>query len=145
MVPWVDPEKQPEQAEGIVALFVVDSQGVWQGKAIPFQQGLQGQSIYFMNEAERAEFYRKLNQWSAILNDEDILWKKWEEEVHRRLHQYYANLFIPNTFFKRVVGRLGLLSFFKPQKRVRLYLENYLRCDAHREALIDALEKVATL
>ena len=135
MVPWADPEKRPEQSEGILAVLRLKNDGTCEPEAIPFIQSKGGGSISFRQGTEKERFMRKFQEWSAALADPARLKEEWKKEVSARKAQYLANLVMPNVLSLRVARRLGILRLFKPRKRTLLLLENYVRCEAHRELL----------
>ena len=141
MVPWADPEKRPEQSEGILAVLHLKDDGTCEPEVVPFIQSKGGRSIYFYKGTEKERFMERFQEWSAVLANPTRLKEEWRREVSTRKAEYLANLVMPNTFSLRVARRLGILHWFKPYKRTRLLLGNYIRCEAHRELLEDILEK----
>jgi len=123
-----------------ITSWIMDD-GTCEPKVVPFIQSKGGRSISLYKGAERERFMKRFQEWSAALADPARLKKEWEKEISMRKAQYLASLVAPNTFSLRVARRLGILHWFKPRKRTRLLLENYVRCEAHREMMIDILSK----
>lgn len=90
---------------------------------------------------ERERFLERLAVWSAGLSDEALLEEEWAKVGEARKRDYLSSLTVPHRLLARVAGRLGLLERLVPSRRARMILENYLRCDAHREALLSILER----
>jgi len=141
VVPWADPEKRPEQSEGILAVLHLKDDGTCEPEVVPFIQSKGGRSISLYKGTEKERFMERFQEWSAALADPARLKREWEKEVSMRKAQYLANLVMPNTFSLKVARRLGILHWFKPRKRTRLVIENYIKCEAHREMMIDVLSE----
>ena len=64
----------------------------------------------------------------------------WEREIVNRRMFYFDNLFFPWELLSRISRRLRLLNGAPPTKLKKAIAMNLIRCDAHREMILEALK-----
>src|SRR5690606_29717383 len=87
----------------------------------------------------------KLRQYSEALLSVERIESEWERFCARnRTHYLFFALCLPYLAF-RIARRLGIdravTRYAKFKRHNMLKRENMIRCEAHREALLDILEK----
>ena len=90
---------------------------------------------------EKAQALRDMDKYGSLLTDEVALSVAWDAVIKKMSIDYFGNLLTPSFTLRRIIRRLRLMRFFHPRMRTTLYWENLLRCDTHRELLIDILER----
>ena len=108
---------------------------------IPFYQGRsENPDLKLFNMEEKNDFDVKVQELNKIItNDElfDISWKKYINEAQTR---YKALLFTQNKYIRELEARSLIPKVFKHNKEHQLVLLNLLRCETHREIMIDVLK-----
>lgn len=130
--------------EGILIILNICEDGGCTFEAHPFEQCQAGPSVRMLKAEEKTAFLTRLNDYSVVLHDEDLLQSEWDQTLEAREQEYFGPLTIGTDAVLRTVRRLGILRFFMPSRKRRLLLENFLRCDAHREVVLDILERLRT-
>jgi len=99
------------------------------------------EGVFSMNNSEADRFNKRISMYNQILTDDKEYEKSWQKVLEERKF-YYSNII--SRFNNRYIKKLRKLKII-PQpsytSKKALQLLNVLRCDAHRETLIDILEK----
>lgn len=138
---WYVPIKLGNWYEGILVEFIIDDHDKCTFDIIPFEQCKTEPGIKLLEGDDKSAFMKKLSQWSVTIADETMLKHEWHSEIERRKFDYFGLLRLPFPYLFRLARKLRLLKFVKPSKNYMLQLENYLRCETHREILTDILER----
>jgi hypothetical protein len=80
-----------------------------------------------------------METYSLALADERMLAQEWAGALRTMKADYFSKLLIPSPLLRRAIRRLGLMGRVYPKGWSAQYWENVLRCDTHREALLDML------
>jgi len=133
-------KSRPGFFEGILVTLTIDDNDQCQFEIHPFEQ-CKGKSLVRMLEGtEKKLFMERLGQYSTVFEHPVMHRQIWAKILEQRKSSYFGQLVMPNYFLFRAFRKLRLLKHVKPSQRKKLLWENYLRCEAHREALIDILE-----
>jgi hypothetical protein len=126
--------------EGIMVRLQIDENNNCSHAALPLEQPRTEPGVRMLQGTRKDDYLVRLAEWSAVLSDEKTLSKMWSESLRTRNASYLGLLTGSNRFTMRIVRRLGLLRILGPNRAKRLILQNLMRCDAHREALLDLLD-----
>lgn len=138
---WFTPVKDEGWYEGILVELAIDKEDQCSSVIHPFEQCKAEPGIKMLGGTSRDRFMGRYNEWSKTIGDDSALQKEWLGTVERRKNDYFGLLTLPHPLLMRVARRLGLLNYLRPSKSKRRILENCLRCDAHREVLLDVFER----
>jgi hypothetical protein len=89
--------------------------------------------------AREADFLAAFRRRSEELEDHRLVREQWLDFCRRRARTYKAQLSVSNRVLLNILVRLGLADALLPAAR-RLLLQNLIRCQDHREALLTILE-----
>lgn len=106
-----------------------------------FAQCLQEPRLLALDGKSRESFLNRVAAYSSVINDPAALQREWHAATTQRRQEYYALLTLPNALAFRAFRRLGWLNWVRPFPRKRHLFEDFLRCEAHREAFLDVLEE----
>jgi poly-gamma-glutamate capsule biosynthesis protein CapA/YwtB (metallophosphatase superfamily) len=137
---WNTPINDKGWYEGIIVELTITESDDCYFEIHPFNQCSDDSVIEMLVGAYREQFMIRYHEWSAIIEDAFALQGEWNKLVETRKRDYFGLLVLPHNFLLRVVRKIGLLPFIRPTRIKRLFLENFLRCDAHREVLLNILE-----
>lgn len=125
--------------EGLVVKLRISPENNCTAELHPVRQCDGQPTVRVYGDDERKRFARRMADYSALLADESALLRAWETALQPLRETYFGNLLIPTYTLRRILRRLGLMRFVHPGPRAARYWENLLRCDTHREALLDIL------
>ena len=125
--------------EGLIVKLCISSENTCFFELYPIRQCKETPSVKLLEGEERDLAINNIKEYSNMLADEDELIRAWEEVLKTLSDDYFSMLIISSYTLRRIVGRFGLMKFFKPGERSALFLENFLRCETHREVLLDIL------
>jgi poly-gamma-glutamate synthesis protein (capsule biosynthesis protein) len=125
--------------EGILVTLSIDRADSCSYEVHPFEQCKNNSLIRMLEGAEKESSLERLDRYSKVILDPEKHEKKWHDILNERRQAYLGLLTLPSHFLFRLFRKLELLRYIKPSQRKRLLLENYLRCETHREALLDIL------
>ncbi len=97
-------------------------------------------SVRLLEGEARANALLDIERYSALLADAAALALAWAEAIRPMREHYFGLLGVPFWNLRRALVRLKLLRHFHPSLPVAMCWENLLRCDTHREVLLDLLK-----
>ena len=81
----------------------------------------------------------KIKKYSEIIKDSNLLLRRWNELCVKRSNDMTTYIFLPKLM-RWGVNKLGLLKFIN--SKVSLFrLTNYIRCETHRDMLLNIIDK----
>ncbi|MGE4285572.1 MAG: CapA family protein [Phycisphaerae bacterium] len=112
-----------------------------------FRADKQNHQLVSLSNDEKAELDVRFSEYCTAIASEEVISKHWDKYCLEERNEMYLATLLGVTMFKyRVLRRLGMLSYLKKlaiKKRANLMkLENYIRCESHREALLTILENL---
>jgi len=142
---WHTPVMDKGWYEGILVALSFDEGDRCSFTIYPFEQCKDTPGIEMMKGAQKVHFMSQYEAWCKTIEDGAALQREWRDTLEQRENTYWSSLVLPHSLLIRIARRLGLLKYFRPPRMRRAILENYLRCDAHREALLCILEREVKL
>lgn len=106
----------------------------------PYFQCKNNPGLQLMDEDESTKFLKKIEEYSNIIQDSDLLENKWlsfckSQEVN------YLSMVLSLNLVKRQLLKRNLLPEFFFKKKSFITLLNIFRCQAHRDVSIEMLRK----
>jgi len=138
---WYVPVQRDAWYQGILLDLRISEDDVCTFEIHPFEQCMAGPGIRVLEGSERARFMEQYANLTRTIGDEVALRQEWRATIENRKNSYFGACVVPHPFLLRVARRLGILKFMRLPRWNRRILENYVRCDAHREVLLDLLER----
>ncbi|UQB67444.1 CapA family protein [Epilithonimonas zeae] len=127
------------QGYGVIFKLLDDN---LQFEIVPFNQGReQDPTLRLLNASEKEIFDKKLNDFNRIISNSGDLQNSWDDYITTQELSYKSNLLIQNKYVRELIRRKYLPEFFLHSDEHKLLLLNLLRCETHREILIDVLTK----
>ena len=83
-------------------------------------------------------FFNEIKRLNTIISDDKILWKNYSTFVNNRKGQYYSSLEPYDNRYLKGLRRRGLIPSFISRRKKSLLL-NLVRCEAHRDILLNIL------
>jgi poly-gamma-glutamate synthesis protein (capsule biosynthesis protein) len=109
---------------------------------IPFHQGREkNPNLTLLDEVERKIFDDKIEELNTIINDENLFLAKWNEYIKSQMLSYNGLLLIQNKYLRALKSKGLLPRFFMHSEKHQYVLLNLMKCEAHREIMINVLEK----
>ncbi|MFA7329556.1 MAG: CapA family protein [Candidatus Delongbacteria bacterium] len=105
-----------------------------------FRQRPEQGDLARLEPAREAQFLAEFRQRSAELADPQRVHEHWLAFCSARARTYKAQLSVANRVLLKALVGLGLADLLLPESR-RLLLQNLIRCQDHREALLTILEE----
>ncbi|HOW32200.1 MAG TPA: CapA family protein [Bacteroidales bacterium] len=129
----------PRWHEGFAVKFIIDHNGI-SFHMIPFIQMKGNVMLRKMNSEEHNQFDQEIMRLNRIIADDNELEKHFSEFILKMKKQYLAFLEPhSNRFIYALQSRHLFPSFLSKKKR--LLYRNLMRCEAHREIVLNLLEK----
>lgn len=129
---------------GLVVRLEIDEGGRSVVEVHPICQCDYSASVRLLEGEPLARELRRIEKFSKLIADEELLRRAWTEALEPRREDYFGKLIISSQVMRGIVRRLGLMRFVRPGARSARYWENLLKCDTHREALLDILRGEST-
>ncbi len=109
---------------------------------IPYNQGRkEDHKISLLSNKERIIFDNKIEELNAIIADDQLLNKEWNNFLKQYERPYEVLLYFQNTYVRSIIKKLRLPVSFLHTKIHSMLLLNIMRCETHREIMIDILKK----
>lgn len=106
----------------------------------PYRQSEREPGIRLLDGTERDDFMSKIKALNKILGDNLLFEDRWRKFLASRKDYYRSNMLGLNRYVGYMARKLPFL-FHLFEKRNQKVILNLIRCDAHREALIELLRK----
>lgn len=107
---------------------------------LPYVQGRENPGISYLSSSEQKEFHQKIDHLNQIIADDTALQNNFAQFCNKN---YISSLGLFEPFGGRYFNWLrkrGLLPSFL-SKRKRMLALNMVRCEAHRDCLLENLKK----
>jgi hypothetical protein len=125
--------------QGLLVKLNISSKNKCTVELQPISQCNVSPSLKLLESEAREKALLSIDEYSALLADENALSKAWAETLKPLREDYFSKLIIPSYTLWRIIRRLGLMRFIHPGAWSARHWENFLQCTTHREALIDLL------
>lgn len=106
----------------------------------PYSQSERQPGIRLLDGSERDNFMSELKALNDVLGDSSFFEDEWRKFLASRRNYYRSNMLGLNRYVGFMARRLPFLFHLFEAQNQKVIL-NLIRCDAHRETLIDLLGK----
>lgn len=106
----------------------------------PYYQCKNDPGLRLMDEDESTEFLEKIEEYSKIIHDSDLLEKKRLSFCKSHRVDYLSMLLSLNIFQRQLLKRNLLPGFFLKKKRL-ITLLNLFRCEAHKDVTVEIVKQ----
>ena len=138
---WPTP-RPSEWYTGYMVSLKIKRGAVAEVALVPYVQCYEKPGVRLMQDDEARAFYREIAALSEKIQDQDTLLNAWQAFCQDRQTEYIARLVASNWLQDQLWSR-GLLPLKLVQNRLPGLL-NLVRCQAHREVLVEILQQVFT-
>lgn len=106
---------------------------------IPYKQCDSNPGIKVLNDSEKSLFMDEIKRINSIIQDDVQLEQNFREFINNELLLTYKAFIEPFDFQPlKILQKLRIIPSLLNRKKMRLYL-NLIRCEAHRDVLINIL------
>jgi poly-gamma-glutamate synthesis protein (capsule biosynthesis protein) len=126
--------------EGYFLVIYANKNAVTGVEMHPYVQCRENVGIHLMEGEEKSNFINKNNEYSKIIQDDLLLLNHWEHHC-RKKHIYYLSIAFRLNKLQRLLLRKCMFFKSKKSQRFLLHLFNTYHCDAHREVMVDVLQR----
>ena len=107
---------------------------------IPYFQCKNNPGLQLMGEDESTNFLEKIEEYSNIIQDSDLLENKWVSFCKSQKVNYLSMLLSLNIVQRQLLKR-NLLPEFYIKKKKLITLLNIFRCQAHRDVVVEIVKR----
>ena len=138
------PEKMDEiWYTGYTVKFSVGGGKIIKINLEPYIQFREKPGVNKLEGEAKINFLTRITEYSEIIGDEEKLKRKWMEFCQNRKVDYLSNLLRLSRIKRRLLRRgIGVVNMINEKEVLRIM--NMIRCEAHREALLEILEKLTS-
>ena len=104
----------------------------------PYRQSETKPGIRLLDSAERDRFVNEINSFNKILGNDTLFERAWKEFLAGRRNHYRSNILGLNRYVGFAARKFPFLFRLFEARNKRVIL-NLIRCDAHREVLVELL------
>src|SRR5690606_23766539 len=97
--------------------------------------------LCLFDEKQRKDFDSKIKKLNEIISNDDRLREEWNNYLKTEEISYKSSIYVQNKYIRELVRRSVLPPYFMHSKSHSLVLLNLLRCETHREIMIETLQK----
>ena len=135
--------RPPEWYRGYLVRLEAARKGVNSFRVIPFSQCATGPGISVLNQAEKEEMLGRITGYSAVISDREALQRSWEFFCRSKRDGVLYNCLVPFRLrgMKRLIQKWPILLKILTRKPQLVKLLSQVRCESHREMLIEILEQ----
>lgn len=108
----------------------------------PIHQSEQTFHLTLLRNDKKEEVLNKVSEYSEIIKNENSLHHNWQHFVNskkRAINLFSPVNILPGRYFKAALNRLGFNKILLPEHYLVRIL-NHIRCEAHRDILIESLQ-----
>jgi poly-gamma-glutamate capsule biosynthesis protein CapA/YwtB (metallophosphatase superfamily) len=132
--------------EGFLVGLEIEKNHKPEMKIIPYTQSEMEVGARRMDSFRESKFLEALKMRSEAILDDEFVWKKWNEFCCQKRNEYLYLVHRRNKLsaaIYKMANKLSLNRYLYSKSSLLLKL-NLLRCESHREALIDILSDKST-
>ena len=106
---------------------------------IPYKQCVEEPKIEILKNKQKQIFLNRIDKYSKVISDSELLEKKWLEFCDSREKGYLSSLLSLGKFRKQLLKNKKLSRLVLKRKRL-MPLLNLIRCEAHRDVTIETIQ-----
>jgi len=132
-------KKHPSWYEGYFIKLTISNDSKCKISFFPYYQCRSEPGLKLMEGDEKNKFLVRIQEFSHIIENPYLLGKKWNEFCNSRKADYLSRMLLLNKLQRKILKK-GIFTNFIIKKKKLLLLLNIVRCEAHRDILIEILE-----
>ena len=133
----------PSWSEGYFVNLTVTLDGiVTSASLVPYYQNRNKPGVHLMGENDERRLFEKVNEYSRIISDPNLLRKTWINFCDSKKIHYLSNILCLNKVQRKLI-KTNLFKLLLFQENDLLKVLNLISCEAHREVLIEVLSEAA--
>jgi poly-gamma-glutamate synthesis protein (capsule biosynthesis protein) len=133
--------QRPSWYEGFLVCLEVESGGTSHLQIAPYLQSKNGPGAHKMEAPAEEEFRRAIAERSRAIQDADFVERQWDQFCADARDLYLRRLGSPHRVFRALDRLTRCIQLLYRSPRQRLEHLNLVRCESHREVLINILSK----
>jgi poly-gamma-glutamate synthesis protein (capsule biosynthesis protein) len=94
-----------------------------------------------MDELSEHNFLSRIQEYSSTISDTTLLNAKWKEYCRSKRIDYFSKILGSNKVVKQLMKR-NIFTSFWARKTKRPTILNILRCESHRDVILENLEEI---
>jgi poly-gamma-glutamate synthesis protein (capsule biosynthesis protein) len=109
---------------------------------IPIGQEINTFKLHLLNDFEKNTVLNQINLFSkTIINTTDLEseWKKFIQKNNKTINIFSPSSALPSRYIRAALNRLGLNKILMKKRYLKSIL-NHIRCDAHKDVIIELLK-----
>ena len=137
-----DSEGEPASwYSGVLICLDVAGRGEVRMELVPYVQSREGPGVRRMGPSDAADFMKRFDERSAEIEDVGVVDARWDAFCRERAAHYIRRFGAPHKVFRGLDEVTGLVQRFYSRWPLRLEHLNLIRCESHREVLINVLSR----
>ena len=135
--------RQPNWYQGYLVRIEAARKRVNSFRVIPISQCAEGPGISALPQGEKEEMLDRIAGYSAVISDREALQSSWEAFCQSKRNGVLYNCLLPfrSLWIKKLLQKWPLVMKICMRKPKMVKLLNQVRCESHRELLIQILEQ----
>lgn len=129
--------EDPLWMEGVLVKIIPASGMAGQISLLPYSQSTTGHLLTPLTEERAREFQTEIQIRNRVLENIEKLEEQWDIFCTKRKISYRKSLFSDGSMIHRLLNKFNLQRIPDKQRLLKL---NLIRCESHREALLNILE-----
>jgi poly-gamma-glutamate synthesis protein (capsule biosynthesis protein) len=127
--------------QGYAVMFKIENDIV-DFELIPYHQGREeNPNLVLLDVNERIVFDNEINQFNTIIVNDNLFKEEWSKYVDSQRKSYKGLLLTQNKYIRALMVKGLLPGFFFHSRGHQNVLLNLLKCETHREIMIDVIDK----
>lgn len=127
--------------QGYAVLFKINDD-VIDFDLIPYHQGrIDNPNLVLFDASETKVFEEKILELNTIIQNEHLFQSEWKKYIQSEKVPYKGLLLNENKYIRALKAKGIMPAIFFHSKEHQLVLLNLLKCETHREIMIDVLEE----
>jgi poly-gamma-glutamate capsule biosynthesis protein CapA/YwtB (metallophosphatase superfamily) len=127
--------------EGVLVVLEVDASSASRLRLVPICQSRPAPGVRSMPEPRATQFMAEIEERSARLGDAAFVQREWDGFCEQQREYYLRRLGSPNRAFRALDRLTRYTRFFYSRAPLRAEHLNLVRCESHREVLINILSR----
>jgi poly-gamma-glutamate synthesis protein (capsule biosynthesis protein) len=132
---------EPTWHQGFLVCLDAQAGGGFAMEIVPLVQSRPRPGAHRMRGDEETRFRRELEERSAHLEDVDFIEARWDAFCQEMARHYLRRFGAPHRLIRGLDRLTGVLQLLYSSRNVRNEQLNLIRCESHREALINILSQ----
>lgn len=127
--------------EGFAVMFNIINKEI-KFELIPYFQGREeNPNLVLLDTVEKKSFFKRIEELDSIIVNDELFESEWRKYVESQKTYYKSLLFNQNKYIRALKAKGFLPSIFIHSKQHKKVLLNLLKCETHREIMIEVIDE----